>query len=74
MAPREKLTIEIDAKALASLRDLAKSEGLELEALVGEALEDLIAKRQDGKPRTSVMTAYETSQQKFAPLYKKLAD
>lgn len=74
MTPREKLTIEIDEQTLAFLRDLARSEGVELEALVGEALEDLIAKRQGGKPRTRVMAAYQTSRQKFASLYKKLAD
>lgn len=74
MASREEVTIEIDARTLASLRDLAKNEGLELGILVGEALEDLIAKRQGGKPRTGVMASYETSHQTFAPLYKKLAD
>lgn len=74
MASREKLTIEIDAKILRSLRDLAESEGLELEVLVGEALEDLIAKRRCGKPRAEAIEAYRTSLRKFGPLYQKLDD
>lgn len=72
--PREKLTVEISAETLALLRDLAKREGVELEALFDEALEDLIAKRRSDEPRTSVMDAYETGLQKFAPLYRKLTD
>jgi hypothetical protein len=42
--------------------------------LVDEALADLIEKRTEGRPRAHVMTAYETSHETFAPLYKKLAE
>lgn len=72
--PHEKLTVEISAETLAPLRDLAKREGVELEALFDEALEDLIAKRRGDEPRTSVMDAYQNGRQKFAPLYRKLTD
>ncbi|CAI9418151.1 hypothetical protein ANOBCDAF_04163 [Pleomorphomonas sp. T1.2MG-36] len=74
MALREKLAVEISAKTLALLRDLARREGVELEDLFGEALEDLIAKRRGDKPRTNVMDAYQTGWQKFAPLHRKLTD
>jgi hypothetical protein len=43
---------------LAIVRDLARSEGREIQALVEEALTDLIKKRRQGKPRSNVMVAY----------------
>ena len=74
MASRGKLTILIDAKTLRSLREIASNEGRELEALVCEALEDLVVARRNKKPRTNVMAAYHSSRQRFASLYAKLAD
>ncbi|MCM5557140.1 ribbon-helix-helix protein, CopG family [Pleomorphomonas sp. JP5] len=74
MASPEKLTVQIDATTLQSLREIASREGRGLGALVREALEDLVAKPQGGKPRTSVMAAYHASHETFAPLYPKLAD
>ena len=44
-----------------------------MQALVDEALADLIEKRKQGRPRTHVMAVYQTSHDKFGALYKKLA-
>ena len=41
---------------------------------VRSALADLIEKRKQGRPRTHVMAAYQASHDKYAPLYKKLAE
>jgi hypothetical protein len=71
---REKFETQVSPEILSAVKALAQSEGRELPALIDEALADLIEKRTQGRPRAHVMTAYETSNQRFAPLYKKLAE
>ncbi len=71
---REKFATQVNSEILAALRTLAKSEGRQLQALVDEALADLLEKRRLGRPRTHVMAAYQASHGKFGPLYKKLAE
>lgn len=71
---RETLTIRVNSKILTHLRSLAQSEGRELQALLDEALADLIEKRKQNKPRADVMAAYQGSHQKLEALYKKLAE
>lgn len=70
---REKFATQVNSEVLAAVRDLAQSEGRQLQALIDEALADLIEKRKQGRPRAQVMAAYQASHEKFAPLYKKLA-
>lgn len=70
---REKFTTQVNAELLAALRRLAKAEGRQLQALVDEALADLLDKRRRARPRPHVMAAYEASHVAFAPLYEKLA-
>jgi hypothetical protein len=72
-AAREKFATQVNAKTLAAVRRLAEQEGRQLQALVDEALVDLLEKRRLGRPRSHVMEAYERSHTKYAELYKKLA-
>ncbi len=71
---REKFATQVDPEILRSLRALAQAEGRQLQALVDEALADLIEKRKRSQPRKSVMAAYQASHEPFAPLYRKLAE
>ena len=71
---REKFATQVSSEILSAVRDLAQDEGRQLQALVDEALADLIEKRKQGRPRTHVMAAYQASHDKSAPLYKKLAE
>ncbi|MDP9055978.1 MAG: hypothetical protein M3N34_01405 [Pseudomonadota bacterium] len=71
---REKFATQVDADILASVRNLAQTEGRQLQALVDEALADLIEKRRQGKPRAHVMAAYQASHAPYGELYKKLAE
>jgi hypothetical protein len=71
---REKFATQVNSEILRSVRSLAQSEGRQLQALIDEALADLIEKRKQSHPRAHVMAAYQTSHEKFAPLYKKLAE
>ena len=70
----EKFATQVKPETLASLRSLAKIEGRQLQALVEEALSDLIAKRKRARPRAHVMAAYEATHEKYADLYTKLAE
>lgn len=71
---REKFATQVDSDLLAAVRDLAQSEGRQLQVLVDEAFADLLEKRKQGRPRAHVMAAYQSSHEKFAELYKKLAE
>lgn len=70
---REKFATQVNAKVLASLRALAASEGRQLQALVEEALADLLEKRRLERPRSHVMDAYLASHERYRVLYQKLA-
>ena len=71
---REKFATRVNAELLAALRSLAAKQGRHLQALVDEALSDLIEKHTKTKPRAPVMTAYLASHEKYGRLYKKLAE
>jgi hypothetical protein len=70
---REKFATQVSPKVLARVRNLAQKEGRQLQALVEEALADLIEKRKQGRPRANVMTAYQGSHKRYGSLYQKLA-
>jgi len=71
---REKFATQVNAEILSAVRTLAEKEGRQLQALVDEALADLIEKHKNAKPRAHVMAAYLASHEKYGPLYKKLAE
>lgn len=71
---REQFAADVDIEVLATVRAIAEAEGRELQALVDEALADLIEKRKSAHPRPAVMQAYLESHKKYAQLYKKLAE
>lgn len=70
---REKFATQIDSELLSQLRKLAKEEGRQIQALVDEALADLIEKHRQSHPRAHVMTMYQGSFRRYAGLYEKLA-
>jgi hypothetical protein len=71
---REKFATQVNSKILSAVRSLAEKEGRQLQVLVEEALADLIEKRKAPRPRARVMDAYLTSHDRYASLYKKLAE
>jgi hypothetical protein len=75
MSPaRAKFATQVNSEILVAVRTLAQKEGRQLQALVDEALADLIEKRKRANTRPHVMAAYAASHNDFAPLYKKLAE
>jgi hypothetical protein len=71
---REKFATQVNSEILRSVRSIAQNEGRQLQVLIDEALSDLIEKKKQSRPRAHVMAAYQASHEKFAPLYKKLAE
>lgn len=71
---REKFATQVDSKILASVRNLAREEGRQLQILIDEALADLLEKRKNAGVRSHVMAAYMNSHEKYGSLYKKLAE
>jgi hypothetical protein len=72
-AMREKFATQVTSEILAQVRDIAQTEGRPLQALIDEALVDLIEKRRNTRPRAHVMSAYNASHEQYAELYQKLA-
>ena len=70
---REKFATQVNSEILAIVRNIAQSEGRQLQALVDEALTDLIEKRKNLRPRENVMATYVASHEKYSELYQKLA-
>ncbi len=70
---REKFATQVNSEILATVRTLAQKEGRQIQALVDEALADLIEKRKNSRPRPEVMRAYLASHEKYGELYQKLA-
>ncbi len=73
MADHEPLMTDVNPELLSALRSLALEEGTQLQALVDEAVADLIEKRKLARPRQHVMETYLASHEKYAELYQKLA-
>jgi hypothetical protein len=71
---REKFATQVNSEILEAVRALAASEGRQLQALVDEALADLLEKRKNGRPRAHVMSTYAANHKRYSELYKKLAE
>jgi len=70
---REKFATQVNSETLAAVRQLAQSEGRQLQALVDEAFADLLEKRRQTRPRSHVIAAYQSSLEPYGELYKLLA-
>ncbi len=71
---REKFATQVDSEILSAIRAIAEQEGRQLQALVEEALVDLVEKRKQARLRPGVEAAYFASHDKYGELYKKLAE
>ena len=73
MADRMAFATQLDPNLLSAARSLADSEGRGIEAVIEEALADLLRKRAS-QPRPHIMAAFEGSIEKFGEVYRRLAD
>ena len=70
---REKFATQVNSEILSIVRTIAHAEGRQIQALIDEALVDLIEKRKNTRPRAHVMSAYLASHEEYGELYRKLA-
>jgi len=70
---REKFSTQMDARLLAELRRLAKSEGRQLQSLIEEAVEKMLDEQKKGKIRPEIIGAFEESVRRFPKTYERLA-
>lgn len=71
--PRLEFATQVSADTLASILAIARKEGGELQALIEEALADLIDKRERTLPRPHVIAAYMGSHFQYSESFKRLA-
>jgi hypothetical protein len=70
---REQFATQVESELLQEMRDLAQEDDRRLEALVNDALAEYIERRHRERTRPHVMAAYESSHDRYASVYKKLA-
>ena len=68
-----KFATQADPAVLETLRNIAASEGRQIQALVDEALRDYIERKAGRAPRRHVMDSFKSSMDKYDGLYKELA-
>jgi hypothetical protein len=68
-----KFATQVDPETLAAVKGLARKEGRQIQALVDEALTDLLSKRKGMNARPHVMAAYLQSHETYASVYEELA-
>lgn len=73
MADLVKFASQVDADVIGKLRDIAKAEGRHLQALIDEALRDLIDKKSRERPRPEIMAAHRASVAELREVYQHLA-
>ncbi|MCG6856452.1 MAG: hypothetical protein LJE67_00125 [Salaquimonas sp.] len=70
---KQKFATQIEERVLSDIRDLAKVEGRQLQAVIEEALTELLENRKRSNARPHVMAAYQASHARYGSLYEKLA-
>ena len=70
---RREFTTKVREDLIEEIRTIAKAEDREVDAAVEEALRAYVARRQ-AKPRAHVMAHFHDSLERYAPLYRRLAE
>lgn len=70
---REKFSSQAAPEVLATLRQIAQSQGRQFQAVLDEAMRDYINRQQTKQPRRHVMAAFASSLDEFDSLYRELA-
>jgi len=68
-----KFASQVDAELLGKIRALAKAEGRQIQALIEEALADLVEKRAQVRPQPDAMAVYRASLTRYGSVYERLA-
>jgi predicted transcriptional regulator len=70
---RESFVSQAEPEVLEKLRQIAKAQGREFEAVMDDALREYVERRQEDAGRKNVMDAFASSLEEFDSLYRELA-
>jgi len=68
-----KFSSQADPDVLKAMQAVADQEGRQLQAVIGDALREYLARRQQQAPRRNVLEAFQKSLKERDDLYRKLA-
>ena len=72
---RQKFATQVDVNLLQAVRELAETDGRQIQAVVEDALREHLESKKSGLARRQrVLDAYIKSTERYAGLYKKLAE
>ncbi|WP_421792145.1 hypothetical protein [Hyphobacterium sp.] len=71
---REKFATQMDAALLADLRELARTEGRQIQVLLEEAVRGLLDDRDGASRREKVKALHERAIDRYEDVFRKLAE
>jgi len=71
---REKFATQMDAAMLADLRELAKSEGRQIQVLIEEAVARLLADKQGVSRTVRITQMHDSAISRYEDVFRKLAE
>ena len=73
MKPLRKYSSQADPDVLEAMQAIANRDGRQLQAVIGDAMREYLARRQQQAPRRNVLEAFQKSLKERDELYRKLA-
>ena len=73
MRALRKYSSQAEPELLDAMQSIADQEGRQLQAVIGEAMREYLARRQQQPPRRNVLEAFQKSVKERDDLYRKLA-
>ena len=73
MKALRKYSSQADPEVLKALQSIADQEGRQLQAVIGDAMREYLARKQQQAPRRNVLEAFQKSLKERDELYRKLA-
>ena len=73
MRALRKFSSQAEPEVLESMQELANREGRQLQAVIGEAMREYLARRKQQAPRRNVLEAFQQSLKERDELYRSLA-
>jgi hypothetical protein len=73
MKALRKYSSQADPEVLKAMQAIADREGRQLQAVIGEAMREYLARKQQQAPRRNVVEAFQKSLKERDELYRKLA-
>ncbi|HWH32655.1 MAG TPA: hypothetical protein VNU01_08285 [Egibacteraceae bacterium] len=70
----EKFATQAPHELLAEVRDIARTEGRQFQAVVAEALAEYVTRKRGSRPRPEVLAHFEASFERNRELYRRLAE